>query len=57
MAILNDPELLFGNFQSFLCAKIKSKPTETVTDNFIVTKAGMFELTKPDSKGLSSRVQ
>ena len=41
---------------SVFCAKIKVKPTKTVTANFTTTKAGRSELTKPDNTGLSSRV-
>jgi hypothetical protein len=53
---LNDDEFLSGDFMSVFCAKIKIKPTETVTVNFTITKAGRFELTKPANMGLSSRV-
>jgi hypothetical protein len=38
------------------CAKIKIKPTQTVTVNFKNTKAGRLELTNPARTGLSSCV-
>lgn len=54
-AILYEHEFLSGDFRSIFCAKIKIKPTATVTVNFKITNAEMSELTKPAKIGLSSR--
>jgi hypothetical protein len=44
------------DFISVFSARIKVKPAQIVTVNFIITKAGRFVLTKPAIKGLSSIV-